>query len=221
MTILFPIIIFFLNTSPALQQDSLNGTGLSESTIPSIQNKIYIVKQRWHTGIVLQRSLVDSTIWKEINHFKNFRYIDVGWGDEAFYQYPGFDLELAVKALFYPTPSTLRVEGFNLSIEQYADISDIVVELPISSEKLKDIYMYISSTYARNSNADVIIQIERYSGNIKFYKAKGEYHIFNTCNTWVAEALNKAGFDIPDDVILAEQLFNEVQNFGKVLKAEE
>jgi hypothetical protein len=87
-------------------------------------------------------------------------------------------LELAVKALFYPTPSTLRVEGFNLSIEQYADISDIVVELPISSEKLKDIYMYISSTYARNSNADVIIQMND-TAAISNSIRQNEYHIFN------------------------------------------
>ncbi|MCL4279574.1 MAG: DUF2459 domain-containing protein, partial [Ignavibacteriaceae bacterium] len=48
----------------------------------------------------------------------------------------------------------------------------------------------------------------------------GDYHLFNTCNTWLARGLKKAGFDIEDNIILTEQLFNEADKFGDVVKAE-
>jgi len=211
---IIPVLFFFLNTSQPLQS-------YEYITKRDSNYKIYLVKQRWHTGIVFKREEIDTTIWKDIHAFKNFNYVDVGWGDEEFYQYPDFDFELAVKALFYPTNSTLRIEGINISIDEYASFSDIAIELSISSDGLEKIYKFIDSTYQRDENGKSILLSERYNGYIKFYKAKGEYHLFNTCNTWVAEALNYGGIKIPTDVVLAEQLFNEALDFGKIIKAEE
>ena len=33
-------------------------------------------------------------------------------------------------------------------------------------------------------------------GDSQFYKAKGEFHIFNTCNKWTAKGLESAGMNI-------------------------
>jgi len=55
---------------------------------------------------------------------------------------------------------------------------------------------------------------------VYFFKANGNYHLFNTCNTWLANGLKQAGSDIEDDIVLTEQLFNEAAKIGKVLKAE-
>jgi hypothetical protein len=43
--------------------------------------------------------------------------------------------------------------------------------------------------------------------------------LFNTCNTWLARGLKQAGFDIKDDIILTEQLFNEAAEIGTFLKS--
>jgi uncharacterized protein (TIGR02117 family) len=209
---LVSILIVFLNIFSASIQDN--------AELDTSEIKIFLVKQRWHTGIVIETAKVDTAIWKEINHFKEYKYVDVGWGDEAFYQHPGFDLELAVKALFYPTPSTLQLEGFNLSIEEYAEISDIAIELKISCRQFEKIIQYINDAYWRNAEGNVHLQLERYGGSIKFYKANGNYHIFNTCNAWIARALNEAGLNIPDDPIFAEELFKQAQHFGRLLKSE-
>jgi len=55
---------------------------------------------------------------------------------------------------------------------------------------------------------------------VYFFKANGSYHLFNTCNTWLARGLKQSGLEIKDDIILTEQLFNESAKVGKVLKAE-
>ena len=92
-------------------------------------HKIYFIKQNWHTAIVFNTRELDSQLFREYDSFSEFGLIDIGWGDEEFYQYPGFDSGLAFKALFYATPSTLRVEGISLTKEEYFDLSEIVIEL--------------------------------------------------------------------------------------------
>lgn len=208
--VIFPVIFFFLNTSPSLN--------LSDSIYLSSDKEIFLIKQRWHTAIVLQTSDIDSNHFPIVNQFREYKMIDIGWGDEEFYQYPDFDWELAFKALFIPTPSTLRVEGISISRELYFDLSEIVVKLIVTDEQFIKILKYIDNTFYRNDNEEIILS-SKAGGQIIFYAAKGEYHLFNTCNTWLAKCLNNAGLNIKTDIILTEQLFQEAAKIGEVIKA--
>lgn len=208
--VIFPIIFLFLNTSPALQE--------SNSLFQSKLNEIYLIKQRWHTAIVLKTSDIDSTMFPIVKYFDDYKMIDIGWGDEAFYQHPDFDWELAFKALFYPTPSTLRVEGISISTQLYFDISEIVVKLLVTEEQFNKILKFIDNTLYRDENGEKILS-SRAGGQIIFYAAEGKYHLFNTCNTWLAKGLNSAGLNIKTDIILTEQLFQEAAKTGNVIKA--
>lgn len=208
--VIFPVIFFFLNTSPDLK--------FNDSSVGSTDKEIFLIKQRWHTAIVFQTSDIDSSIFPVIKNFNKFKMIDIGWGDEEFYQYPDFDWELAFKALFYPTPSTLRVEGISISRELYFDLSEIVVRLLVTDSQFNAILKYIDNTFYRDEFGEKILS-NRASGQIIFYAANGKYHLFNTCNTWLARCLRNAGLDIKTDIILTEQLFNEAAKIGEVIKA--
>lgn len=225
--VIFPVIFFFLHTSPRLEVEEFiwECCGYSSSTAKEFLqddslHTIYFIKQRWHTAVVFHTEEVDSTILPEIRYFKGAELIDIGWGDEAFYQHPDFDWDLAYQALFYATPSTLRIEGIFISKEKYFDVSEIVAELKISTEQLKILLNYISDTILRDEEGKAEILSTQYLDRVYFLKAKGKYHLFNTCNTWLAEGLNSAGIKIEDDIVLTEQLFNELAEVGKVLKTE-
>jgi uncharacterized protein (TIGR02117 family) len=224
--VIFPVIFFFLHTSPKLQVELSiwECCGFSENSFKEFITEdslksIYLIKQRWHTAIVFHRDDVDSTILPEVKYFSDEELIDIGWGDEAFYQYPDFDWNLAYQALFYPTPSTLRIEGVYISMIEYFELSEIVVELKINNEQLTILLNYISDTIWRNAEDQSEILNTKYLKRIYFFKANGEYHLFNTCNTWLARGLKKAGFDIKEDIILTEQLFNEAAEIGTVLNS--
>jgi len=212
--VIFPIIFFFLHTSPPLIAER----DIEEHDKSSID--IYLIKQYWHTAIVINREDIDSLIFPEITLFNKFKFIDIGWGDEEFYQHPDFDAELAFKALFYNTPSTLRIEGIGISKESYFNISEIVIKIVITQEQLERILIFISNTVYRDSNGNPVLLSERGLGRVKFFKANGEYYLFNTCNTWLARGLKQAGVNITDDIILTEELFNEAAKVGTVIKAE-
>jgi len=208
--VIFPVIFLFLNTSPDLR--------ISGSVSIVEGKEIFFIKQRWHTAIVLNTHDIDSTLFPVVNNFQQFKMIDIGWGDEEFYQYPDFDLELAFRALFIPTSSTLRVEGISIPRELYFDVSEIVVRLTVSNEEFNKILHFIDNTFLRKDNNEVILSSQA-GGQIVFYAAQGEYHLFNTCNTWLAQCLNFAGIPIKTDIILTEQLFKELAEIGEVIKA--
>lgn len=213
--IIFPFIFFFLNTSPHFT--------VSENSIIDKEgfHKIYFIKQNWHTAIVFNTQELNSNLFRQYDSFSEFGLIDIGWGDEEFYQSPGFDFELAFKALFYPTPSTLRVEGINLTKEEYFDLSEIVIELEVSDEQFKNICTFINNTFYINNSGETLILNKKAGGKIVFYKSNGSYHLFNTCNTWLASGLRESGIEIEDNILLTEQLFNELAGIGEVIKSDQ
>jgi uncharacterized protein (TIGR02117 family) len=213
--IIFPIIFFFLNTSPHFS--------VSESAIIYKDgfHKIYFIKQNWHTAIVFNAQELDAQLFREYNSFSEFGLIDIGWGDEEFYQYPGFDPGLAFKALFYATPSTLRVEGINLTKVDYFDLSEIVIELEVSDEQFRKICSFINKTFYINESGETTILSQKAGGKIIFYQSIGSYHLFNTCNTWLARGLRESGINIEDNILLTEQLFNELSRIGNVIKSDQ
>jgi len=225
--VIFPIIFFFLHTSPVLQVDPLDWEccGFSREVKKDFfqddsLKTIYLIKQRWHTAVVFMVEDVDSSSLPEIKYFQKAEMIDIGWGDEAFYQYPDFDLDLAYQALFCSTPSTLRIEGIYITLQKYFAISEIVIELKVTNEQLRILLKYVADTAWKDENGTDKILNTQYLNRVYFFKANGNYHLFNTCNTWLAKGLKQSGFDINDDIILTEQLFNEAAKIGKVLKAE-
>ena len=210
--VIFPVIFFFLHTSPPLIEEKQNDNDLTS------RKEIFLIKQYWHTAIVIEKNDIDPKILPEVKYFNDFSLLDFGWGDEEFYQHSGFDSGLAFKALFYTTPSTLRVEGIGISKDNYFDISEIVVRILVTEEQLNKIVNFISSTINRNNNGLPEILSEKGLGRIIFFKANGNYHLFNTCNTWLARCLSSAGIKIEDNVILTEELFNEAAKVGTVIK---
>jgi uncharacterized protein (TIGR02117 family) len=229
--VIFPVIFFFLHTSPKLSVSAMPSLDKQVDTYASSFTDslitIYLIKQRWHTAIVFHSKDVDTLILPEVKYFflkdgfpEGAELIDIGWGDEAFYQHPGFDWDLAYKALFHSTPSTLRVEGIFISKQQYFDLSEIVIELIINNEELRILQKYISDTIWKDENGKHKILSTPYLNRVFFFKANGNYHLFNTCNTWLAKGLKQAGIEIKDDILLTEQLFNEAAKLGRVLKVE-
>ena len=180
-------------------------------------HKIYIINQGWHTGIVLKVSEIDIADIPEIGEFQGNEYIDIGWGDEIYYRIPGFDAILAVRALLSPTSSTLKIRTLNIPVETYYETYRYCIEYHLTDEEFRKLCRYISSTFLKADDGKPVV-LEKRQNIVYFYKAVSDYHLFNTCNTWVARALEEAGFPVSSTMIIsASNLFNEISDYGKVL----
>jgi hypothetical protein len=181
---------------------------------------VYLIKSYWHVGILFH---VDSTVIKHIPAlitFNRYKFVDIGWGDEDFYQDPETDYYNAAKAILFPTKSVIKVTGHMAGLESIKKWSDFCIKIKITNEQYSRLMEFIAESFLVE-NDKYVIASSNSSGAIVFYKSVLAYHLFNTCNTWVADALENAGCDVSKDgIITAEDLFEEVKSIGEVLKVE-
>ena len=163
-------------SSPLMEQDS--GSAQTSS--------IYVASHGWHAGIIVDARLVKATMTDLKKEFGNARFIEFGWGDKDFYQAKHFSIGITIKALLYPTASVLHVVGIPIDPEKYFYSSQIEA-VPVTSAGLAKMLNFINRAFMRDKRGD-IMQLGK-----GFYRAFGKYHAFNTCNTWIIEALNQAG----------------------------
>ena len=80
-----------------------------------------------------------------------------------------------------------------MHVTPYESINSAFVSLRISKPQLEELLNYIEVSFQLDSNKFKKIDFEGYSDMDAFYKAKGSYSLFKTCNVWTGEALKVAG----------------------------
>ncbi len=174
--------------------------------------EVLIVQQRWHTGIIFNTRDVDPQIWPEIERYTDRRFVDVGWGDEKFWQVTGDPVGLAARAMLFPTSSVLQVFAFNTQPSRAYGAESRILRIPVSSEQFADLSRFVNDYYLRDEEGN--IQRSTVFGEAEhFFLARGKYHLFRTCNTWVARGFKQAGFDVRSFCVLnANQLFRQLRD---------
>ena len=66
----------------------------------------------------------------------------------------------------------------------------------LKDSELKSLVEFISNSFYRDESGDILKMNPGIYGDSQFYKAKGDFHIFNTCNKWTAMGLESAGMNI-------------------------
>ena len=184
--------------------------GSSVST-ESGRKTVYVVHHgTLHTGLTIRRSDIPPGHWPASADFAPSRYIEVGWGDDDGYRKP-LTSGIALKALMGDPHTVLFAERFQEPIERkYRDPKFTVLAVDLSDAGMRCLCDHIQQTYALDENGNPI----RLGGG--WYRAQGTYSAFNTCNTWIARGLRKAGCPIDDALCLtASELLRRVRPFAR------
>ncbi len=174
--------------------------------------EIFVIQEDWHTGIVFHTHDVDSSIWPEIVRYRDDKFLDVGWGDERFYQVPGYPVFTAARAVLWPTQSVLRVFPYSNPVPSaYLDDSRIL-KITITKQELDNLSLFIAKSYERDENGNVKFS-QLYENNKYYFLANRNYHLFRTCNTWVALGFKKSDFNVRSFFVLyGKQLFRQLRD---------
>jgi uncharacterized protein (TIGR02117 family) len=179
---------------------------------------IYVVSHGWHVGIVVQRADIPARLWPEHRQLPAAAYLEIGWGDQDFYQADKVTLGLILKAALLPTPSVLHLVWFDLPVSQYFPASEIV-EVGVTQQSFEALCRFIHTVYHRDARGKTVQLGPGVYGTSRFYLAQGKYHLFNTCNTWTAKALRAVGCPIsPIGVLTAGSIMARARTFGRVLR---
>jgi hypothetical protein len=167
-----------------------------------------------HTGLTVKRSDIPPGHWQASAAYADSKYIEVGWGDDDGYRKP-LTVGIAMKALAGDKRTVLLADGFTQPLaRKYNDRKFTVLAVDLSKRGLARLCDHIQQTYALDKNREPI----RLGAG--WYRARGTYSAFNTCNTWVAAGLRKAGCPIsPALCLMPGQLLGRVRPFARVISA--
>jgi hypothetical protein len=123
-----------------------------------------------------------------------------------------------LKAALLPTPSVLHLVWFDPPAVAYFPASE-VIEVRLSPQDFANLSVSIHETYNRDEQGKTVYLGPGLYRTSAFYLATGTYHLFNTCNNWVAAALRAAGCPIsPGRAITARSVLSQTRRFGRVLR---
>ena len=161
----------------------------------SAKNEVYVVNHGWHTGFVVHASEIQKEIPELKQRFGNAPYIEFGWGDKEFYQANEITPDITLKAIFLPTESVLHAVAVSSKADKHFKHSE-VHKFCLEDLELKSLVDFISNSFYRDESGSILKLNHGIYGDSQFYKAKGNFHIFNTCNKWTAKGLESTGMKI-------------------------
>ncbi|MBF0229601.1 MAG: TIGR02117 family protein [Desulfamplus sp.] len=207
-TILLSII--FLISGCSTQPKALKPVDEKQSC--SNEHEIYIISHGWHVGLALKSKELNEAIPELSVRFPNSQYYEIGWGDSGFYQSNQVTTGLAFQAMFGSSGSVLHVVSLNSNPRDRFKNSEVIL-LNTDSKNYKNLIKFISESFERDKNREVILENHGIYGDSQFYTGIGKYHILNTCNKWTAKALYSAGYAIsPMLKLTSSSVMSAVEN---------
>jgi uncharacterized protein (TIGR02117 family) len=171
------------------------------------QFTVYIAQGEWHTGIILNLDDTPEGMFPEFNENFGYNYIDIGWGERDYYMARGVTIPLALNAILHPTPSVILLMPYQKNPRYIYGQGSRIVKLQLNEQQFRSLCHFITESFVRDEMGSPIS-----AGEPGFYLSKRKYHLFMTCNTWVAMALKRAGLRIRVfPVIMEWQLFAQLE----------
>lgn len=165
----------------------------------------------WHVGLAFAAGDLDRTDFPEIADFPDAPWIEVGWGDAAFYRDPNPSLGVILDAALVPTPAVLQLVAMPVHPSRYLPKAEIVA-IPLDQDRFDRLVAHVAGSVERGGGSRAEALGTGLYPTSRFYPATGTFHLARTCNTWVAEGLAAAGLAIaPGGVTRASTLMQKLR----------
>jgi hypothetical protein len=171
---------------------------------------IYVIDRGWHTELGLAEPIQDKTLAAVARRFQGARYLVIGFGDSTYLKSRTRGFGTMIGALF-PGRGILLVTALRAPPAEAFGASQ-VVPLGVSQDGLEEVLDFLSASFAVPRNG---VPREEgagpYPGSL-FYASTRTYDLAYTCNTWMAQALHRAGLPVSaGGVIFAGQLMRQAR----------
>lgn len=153
--------------------------------------------------------------WPPGVHAGRARYVEIGWGEAAFYPASQNDSGAALRALFWRNASVLHVVAFDAPIASYFPLAQRVA-LDLDSDAYRRLVAAVGESFERGADGQAIEIGAGLYGDSRFYRSREHYHMFNTCNVWTARILKAAGLPLaPWRAVTTGMLLHQARNLGR------
>ncbi len=170
---------------------------------------VWVFDHGYHAGLILPRSALEeygsnhADVW--LTQFPDADWFEFGWGDRGFYfEVPTFEdvtFAIGAKALLWPSETVLHVAiGMGSPWTRFTHSQG--VEIPVTDAALSELLAFVEASVVSSEQLGPGLY-----GVSAFYEGRGQYHLFQTCNSWVSQALRAAGIkSAPAPAVLSSGL---------------
>ncbi len=163
---------------------------------------VLVTSNGWHSDIAIAHADIPAGRIPEAADFPEAVYLHFGWGDANFYQSREPGLGTTVGAAF-AGPAVVHLAGLaRRPSETFRDMEEI--SLTLDAAQFERLVTHLHDSFAREGKRRVESSGPGVYEFSRFYPATGEFHLFNTCNTWTARGLAAAGLAITADGVRTE-----------------
>ena len=206
------LLLIFLGLA-SCQTESLSGD--AKFNVSPGSHTVFVSSNGWHSEIVIARASLPHAALPEAADFPDANYLGVAWGDAEYFPLPDPGFEDALAAALDPGPAVVHLIALERN-PKFVFPKNEVVELELSEVSFAKLVTYLDMAVARESESAAATGrpgLYRFS---RFYPANGEFHLFNTCNTWTARALAASGLPVrPAGTVTAEDLMRQVRDIDQ------
>ena len=155
------------------------------------EDRILVVRHRWHTGIILPADMVREEMPFLAEKFgTDHEWFKFGWGDDQFYPDPRVRPWSIARALFWPTDVVIHVVAKEQHPARYPFTG--LKEVPMGRDRQVALAQAIADQFARHQKESPAPVAEGLYLDSAFYPARGTFTAYRTCNTWTASRLQDA-----------------------------
>ncbi len=173
---------------------------------------IYVTSNDWHTAIVVPApALVVTNALPEVADFPDAAFLKFGWGDRTYYPAKEKTFEMTFFALLTPTSAIMHITA--LQAPPKDDGSGLkVIPVKLTESGFQRFVKGLAAEFERPPDGRAkSVSLGLYP-NSYFYHAHGEFHLFNTCNTWTARMLLLGGVALSSSgIITADDLMTRLR----------
>ena len=154
---------------------------------------VQVASNGWHTAIVVPAPALAATgLLPEAADFPGAAFLEFGWGDRTYYPAKEKTLGMTLAAALAPTPAVMHMAGRAAALAGGGGGLE-VVPVALTDAGFRNLVGAIAATFERPSGGRAeSVSRGLYPGS-RFYHARGEFHLLNTCNTWTARMLHAGG----------------------------
>jgi uncharacterized protein (TIGR02117 family) len=172
---------------------------------------VYVAAHGWHTGLIVRSRDVPRDAWPARVDFPEAEYLELGWGEREYYMREDAGVWLGLRALLWSTSSAIHAAGFRGPVAGEFPRSEIV-ELRVAQAGFQRLVSFVGASHERDAAGRTIVLAPGQRPGSLFYASHRRFHLFETCNTWVARALQEAGVPVePRSATTAEGLMRQLR----------
>ena len=167
---------------------------------------VHVTSNGWHTAIVLPaNALAAAGGIPEAADFAGAAFLEFGWGDRVYYPAEQKTLGMTLSAALAPTPAVMHVAGRPAAPGGGTEYESVPVFL--TEEGFRRLAAALSAEFERPAGGRAEPISRGLYAHSRFYRAHGDFHLFNTCNTWTARMLETGGVALsPSGIVTAGKL---------------